>query len=188
MHVIRPSDYRVMPWKNGGGVTTEIFASPPSGDFDWRVSIATVNADGPFSSFAGYERHIMTLAGAGMKLDVEGRVRFVLEPFKPFSFSGDVQVSGSLLGGPVLDFNLMVRRHYGRGALSAQDCNAGHRLGSGPSLHLVHVLKGECEIEGERVRPNDSFWLAAGEHVSLPASLNLAICEVTPHVIPASIA
>ncbi len=39
-----------MPWKNGGGVTTEICVSPPSGAFDWRVSIATVNADGPFST------------------------------------------------------------------------------------------------------------------------------------------
>ncbi len=184
MRVIRPSEYRVMPWKNGGGVTTEIFASPPSADFDWRVSIATVNGDGPFSVFIGYERHIMTLAGEGMKLDVEGRGRFDLEPFKPFAFAGDVQVSGSLLGGPVLDFNLMVRRDFGLGTLSVLDCNAGLGLGSGQSLHLVHVLKGECEIGDDRVRPNDSFWLGAGEHVSLSAHAKLVICEITPHGQP----
>jgi environmental stress-induced protein Ves len=188
MLVIRPPEYRVMPWKNGGGVTTEIFASPPAGNFDWRVSIARVNGDGPFSTFIGYERHIMTLAGEGMRLEVEGRGRFDLEPFKPFSFSGDIRVSGSLQNGPVLDFNLMVRRDFGRGALSVLDCNAGHRLGSGPSLHLVHVIKGECEIGDGRVRPNDSFWLEAGEHVFLPADLKLAICEITPHLIPAPIA
>lgn len=188
MHVIRSSDYRVMPWKNGGGVTTEILVSPPTGNFDWRVSIATVNGDGPFSTFIGYERHIMTLAGEGMRLEVEGRGRFDLEPLKPFTFSGDVRVSGSLLNGPVLDFNLMVRRDFGRGTLSVLDCNAGHRLGSGLSLHLVHVLKDECEIGDDRVRPNDSFLLEAGEHVSLPADLKLVICEITPHVIPAPIA
>jgi environmental stress-induced protein Ves len=181
MRVIRPSEYRVMLWKNGGGVTTEIFASPPAGDFDWRVSIAAVNEDGPFSTFIGYERHIMTLAGEGMRLDVEGRDRVDLEPFKPFSFPGDVQVSASLLNGPVLDFNLMVRRGFGRGGLSVLDCNAGYRLGSGQNLHLVHVLKGECEIGGDRVRPNDSFWLGAGEHVSLPVDLKLTVCEITPH-------
>jgi environmental stress-induced protein Ves len=184
MRVIRPPEYRIVPWKNGGGVTTEIFASPPAGNFDWRVSIATVKEDGPFSIFIGYERHIMTLAGEGMRLEVEGRGRFDLEPFKPFSFSGDLRVSGSLLNGPVLDFNLMVRRDFGRGALGVQDCNAGHWLGSGQSLHLVHVLKGECEIGGELVRPNDRFYLAAGEWVSLSSALKLAVCEIIPHGQP----
>jgi len=185
MHVIRPSGYRIMPWKNGGGTTTEIYVSPEgAGKFDWRVSIATVNEDGPFSSFNGYERHIMTLAGEGMRLKVEGRGKFDLKPFKPFSFSGDTRVLGSLLNGPVLDFNLMVRRDFGQGTLSAPDCEAGHTLGPGQGLHLVHVLKGECEIEGKQVGPNDSFYLAAGEAVSLPANLKLAICEITPHGQP----
>ena len=62
-----------MPWKNGGGVTVEIYTNPPSAAFDWRVSIATVNAAGPFSTFAGYERHIMTLTGEGMVMDIGGR-------------------------------------------------------------------------------------------------------------------
>ena len=75
-----------MPWKNGGGVTTEIWASPPSGIFDWRVSIATVNADGPFSTFAGYERHIMTLSGEGMVLDIEGRGNSTWNHSSPFHF------------------------------------------------------------------------------------------------------
>ena len=109
MHVIRPAEYRVMPWKNGGGSTTEIYVSPNgTGPFNWRVSIATVNEDGPFSVFNGYERHIMVLSGAGMALDVEGRGRIDLAPLNPFSFSGDLQVASSLSHGPVLDFNLMV--------------------------------------------------------------------------------
>ena len=184
MHVIRSSDYRVMAWKNGGGTTTEIFASPPSANFDWRVSIATVNADGPFSSFIGYERHIMTLAGEGMRLEVEGRGKFDLEPFKPFSFPGDTRVAGSLLNGPVLDFNLMVRRDFGRGVLSVHEGNAGQRLGSGEKLYLVHVLKGECEIGNDRAGPNDSFYLAAGECMFPSPALKLIVCEITPHGRP----
>jgi uncharacterized protein len=170
-----------MPWKNGGGETTEIVVSPPTGNFDWRVSIATVNEDGPFSTFIGYERHIMTLAGEGMKLDIEGRGMFSLEPLKPFSFSGDVQVSGSLPNGPVLDFNLMVRRDFGRGTLSVQDCNAGHKFGSDQSLSLIHVLEGECVIGKDQLHPNDSFYLAAGEYVFLSSALKLTACEITPH-------
>ena len=154
-----------MPWKNGGGVTTEIFASPPSGDFDWRVSIATVNADGPFSTFDGYERHIMTLSGEGMTLDIEGRGKFTLEPFRPFSFSGDAQVHGSLLRGTVLDFNLMVRRDFGLGTLRVMECSAGDKLGSEKNSYLVYVLQGKCKAGAYELEPNTSFYL--GEETSL---------------------
>jgi len=185
MRIIRSSEYRVMPWKNGGGETTEIFVSPPAGNFDWRVSIATVNEDGPFSVFNGYERHIMVLSGAGMTLEVAGSGKFDLEPREPFSFSGDARVNGSLLHGPVLDFNLMVRRDFGRGVLRVVDCSAGCRLGSGESLQLIHVLQGEGEIRNDKICPNDSFRLEAGELVSLSAPLKLALCEITPLWQPA---
>lgn len=184
MRVIRSSEYRAMPWKNGGGVTTEIYASPPSGAFDWRVSIATVNADGPFSTFTGYDRHIMTLSGEGMSLDIGGRGKFNLEPLRPFSFSGDVEVLGSLLNGPVLDFNLMVRRDFGGGSLRVTECKAGDKLGSEKSLHLAYVLQGECEAGGRQLRPNASFCLETGEFFTLPAPLKLGICEITPRLLP----
>ena len=184
MRVIRPSEYKDMPWKNGGGVTTEIYSSPSSAAFDWRVSIATVNADGPFSAFSGYERHIMTLSGDGMALDIEGRGKFTLEPLQPFSFSGDAKVHGSLLQGAVMDFNLMVRRDFGSGTLRVRDCKAGDRLGSEKSLFLGYVLQGECEAEGHEFEPNSSFCLETGEFFTLPAPLKLAICEITPRLLP----
>ena len=184
MRVIRPSEYLAMPWKNGSGVTTEICVSPPSGAFDWRVSIATVNADGPFSTFPGYERHIITLSGEGMILDIEGRGKFTLEPLRPFSFSGDAKVHGSLLKGTVLDFNLMVRRDFGSGTLRVKECKAGDRLGSEKGLHLAYVLQGECEAEGHQLEPNASFCLGTGEIFKLPAPLKLAICEITPRLLP----
>jgi uncharacterized protein len=183
MRVIRPSEYRAMPWKNGGGATTEIYANPPSGAFDWRVSIATVNADGPFSTFPGYERYIMTLSGEGMTLDIEGRGKFNLEPLLPFSFSGDAQVQGSLLQGAVLDFNLMVRRDFGSGSLCVTECKVGDKLGSEKGLHLAYVLQGEYEAEGYELAPNASFYLGMGDFFTLPAPLKLAVCEITPHLL-----
>jgi environmental stress-induced protein Ves len=167
-----------------GGVTTEIYVSSPFGAFDWRVSIATVNAEGPFSAFTGYERHIMTLSGGGMVLDIEGRGKFTLEPLRPFSFSGDAKVHGSLLQGAVMDFNLMVRRDFGSGTLRVRECKAGDRLGSEKNLYLAHVLQGECEAEGHQFEPNSSFCLGSGEFFTLPAPLKLAICEITPRLLP----
>lgn len=171
-----------MPWKNGGGVTTEIFVDSPSAAFDWRVSIATVNAAGPFSTFAGYERHIMTLSGDGMVLDIGGRGEFTLESLQPFSFSGDAKVHGALLQGPVMDFNLIVRRDFGQGNLRVIEGSAGDIIGSESSLHLVYVLEGECQAND--LKANDSLYLGRGDFLALPTPMMLAVCEVTPRRLP----
>jgi environmental stress-induced protein Ves len=171
MQVISQSDYKVMPWKNGGGTTTEICASPPGvGNFDWRVSIATVATNGPFSLFKGFERHIMMLEGNGMRLDMPGLKSFDLQPFEPFSFSGDIQVHGSLVDGAVRDFNLMVRREFGTGKLQGHTCLEPYRLVASRGQLLVHVLNRE------------SYLLEAGENMAFAAGDGLVVCEISPHL------
>src|SRR4051812_2958521 len=73
--LLRSSEYRRMRWKNGGGWTTELAVSPDaadSGAFDWRISIAEIGSDGPFSTFPEYDRQIALLDGIGMELQFEG--------------------------------------------------------------------------------------------------------------------
>ena len=120
----------------------------------------------------------MTLSGQGMMLDIEGCGVRELERLKPFSFSGDLRVNGSLVDGPVLDFNLMVRRDFGQGTLRVMDCGAGYHFAPGLSLRLIHVLDGECRIGDESVRANDSFYLGAGEEVFLSVPQKLVICDI----------
>lgn len=103
------------PWKNGGGTTLELVCSPPGAtlsDFDWRVSIATVAASGPFSRFPGIDRTIVLLAGEGMHLrSADGSVDHALiEPGVPFSFPGEAPIDARLVGDVCRDFNLMTRR------------------------------------------------------------------------------
>ncbi|HXV30858.1 MAG TPA: HutD family protein [Sinorhizobium sp.] len=115
MRILRASDYRHMPWKNGGGETVEIAASPERAtvsDFDWRVSMATVASDGAFSSFPGIDRTLSILEGAGLTLVIEGRspkLLTVADP--PLSFPADVPTSARLAEGAVTDLNVMTRRH-----------------------------------------------------------------------------
>jgi environmental stress-induced protein Ves len=57
--IIRAADLKAVPWKNGGGATREIAASPPGAAFDafdWRVSVAEVSVAGAFSMFEGIDR------------------------------------------------------------------------------------------------------------------------------------
>lgn len=103
------------PWKNGGGVTREIVCCPAGagmGDFDWRVSIASIAADGPFSAFPGMDRVIVLLDGSGVRLrSRDGRVDHRLDtPLAPFAFAGELPIDCSLLAGPTSDFNVMTRR------------------------------------------------------------------------------
>ena len=71
MKLLRARNHRRMPWKNGGGVTTEIAVFPANAgleDFEWRLSMATVASDGPFSLFAGIDRTLAVLEGEGLVL------------------------------------------------------------------------------------------------------------------------
>lgn len=112
--VIAAASRRRMPWKNGGGETFEIAASPEGAGlaaFDWRISMATVSANGPFSVFPGIDRTICVLEGAGLKLRVEDREPFAISPVSPpLAFSGDESTNSTLTDGAILDLNVMTRR------------------------------------------------------------------------------
>lgn len=113
MRIVRAADYRLMPWKNGGGVTREVLVELDPADpsqFLWRISIATVAQAGPFSRFPGIDRSIAVLDGAGMRLDVDGKPVSVLPGDAPFRFSGDADVFSELIDGETTDLNVMTRR------------------------------------------------------------------------------
>ena len=109
-------------WKNGGGATRELACWPPGADmehFDWRVSVATVAASGPFSCFAEVDRVITLLTGDGVHLrqSATGIDHRLDKALQPFAFAGDGGMDCDLLGGTSQDFNLMTRRSRWRGAV-----------------------------------------------------------------------
>ncbi|AQS64265.1 Protein Ves [Rhizobium rhizogenes] len=114
MTLLRASDYKRMPWKNGGGETVEIAIFPPAAsvnDFDWRISMATVASDGPFSIFPGIDRTLSILQGNGMALAIAANEPLLLTmESAPLPFSADVPVNATLPGGPIVDLNVMTRR------------------------------------------------------------------------------
>src|SRR5512138_2495967 len=108
---ILTSDIAATLWKNGGGVTRELATGGGSGsEWGWRVSLAEVAQDGPFSAFPGVDRVIAVIEGAGMALLRPDGSAIALEPFRPVRFAGEEPLSGRLRAGPVRDLNVMVRR------------------------------------------------------------------------------
>ena len=185
MRRLTPADYRQMPWRNGGGTTTELVIAPEGERFLYRVSIADVASDGPFSRFDGYDRHIMLLSGAGMTLDcgTHGRIDLVA-PFEPHAFSGDWDVAGTLANGPVRDFNLMVDRARATATLEVKVLEEGSRSGafSVPSgdTCIMHVIEGALEgaDEGDTLVAQTSFELGVRR------AAHVAIARISEHTRP----
>ena len=135
-----------MAWKNGTGRTTEIDVHPPRAAldaFDWRISVADVARSGPFSRFAGIDRTIVVIAGAGMRLLGAGHTVILQAPYEPYTFSGDVELDCELIDGPVRDFNLMVRRSNARGEVSVMR-DAGARM-QPAHFRFCYTATGSCE-------------------------------------------
>lgn len=99
-----------VPWKNGGGVTRELLRLPAGGD-DWtlRISVADIDADGPFSPFPGITRWFAVLDGAGVRLGFADRTLNVRRGDPPLRFDGTDAPGCALLDGPTRDLNVMVR-------------------------------------------------------------------------------
>ena len=118
MRILRAADRIATPWKNGGGTTREVAAFPPGAGLDafaWRISLADIAADGPFSAFPGVDRVLTVIDGAGLVLDVEGRTVTLDAASPPLAFPGEAKVAARPAGGPIRDLNLMVRRDAGQG-------------------------------------------------------------------------
>jgi environmental stress-induced protein Ves len=145
-HVLAPHDYRRVAWKNGGGFTTEIACEPPgagTAHFHWRVSVADVESDGPFSLFPGVERTLVLLRGAGMHLYGGTGVLEAESAYEPVTFAGDLPLSCQLVAGPVRDFNLMVARTRWVGAVDV--VRSGAKALAPAQCYVLYAAAGDCD-------------------------------------------
>lgn len=147
---------RRVPWKNGRGVTDELLVRPTgatfeAGDFDVRISRATVAASGPFSSFPGFDRILVVTAGAGLLLSHEGAsTKAHVGRLEPYAFSGDDSTAATLLDGAVTDFNVITRRGGGPVEVRVIRPRPGSALEPFPTGDaFVHALVGTLDVQVE---------------------------------------
>lgn len=154
IEVLRAADRAAGPWLNGGGVTHEVAGFPAGSgltDFHWRVSLADVARGGPFSRFPGVDRVITVVEGDGMALTVDGTEHVVAERYRPLAFPGDAETDCRLLGGPLVDFNVMTRR--GRASAEVVVTAApGPVAVPEAAVVLVVCLAGEAVLEAADLR------------------------------------
>ncbi len=172
-------------WRNGGGVTRELLAWPDAQDWRLRISVADIEADGPFSTFPGAQRWFAVLLGGGIALTVDG-VEHVCHPSDDaLQFSGAATAAARLLRGTSRDLNLMLRelpgsmhrvvdghfwkpraRQCGLYAIATGCCVTGDTSINVPAESLMWFASARDVLtfhaEAAMHTPVPGWWLAAG--------------------------
>jgi uncharacterized protein len=113
MKIRTPADYRIMPWANGRGQTTELLREDGPDGLLLRLSIAVVSQNGPFSILPGIDRNLTVISGPGFWLRGDG-VTLHAAPLTPVTFSGDNPIAATDVAGVSEDFNVMTARVMSR--------------------------------------------------------------------------
>ncbi len=143
MQIIRWRDYDLKPWKNGRGTTREIASHSVQGALAWRLSLAMVESDGPFSNFDGLERILTVVRGDGMRL-LGAEREYEARPFVPVGFPGGEKITGLCRSAPIENFNLIFDPDLVTAEVRILDASEiPHIAGPSDGTTIVHVLEGQ---------------------------------------------
>lgn len=190
VRLIRSADYPTRPWKNGGGSTRDIAVSPPGAaldDFVWRLSLAQVDRDGPFSRFDEVDRTLVLLSGA-MTLHEPGR-RIDLARHQPVMFEGERMIEATVAGGATLDFNVMTRRGRARHVVRRESFSKRVSLATpaGRTIALFALDSG-LTVDSEELHLYDTAIVSASQvavaaATGVVAALVIEIDDIHPNVL-----
>ena len=176
--ILSPDTYKTSPWKNGGGVTHEILRDDGHDAWQWRISIAEVAADGPFSRFEGMSRILTVIEGAGVDLHTPEGI-LVARLYQPVDFSGDTPVESRMVNGPIRDLNVIFdSRHI---TASVDIVEGACRIAAGQGRTGVLCLAGTVHADGARLPPM-GFALGDRGEIALAMGARCALVRLTDPV------
>ncbi|NNJ76619.1 MAG: HutD family protein [Anderseniella sp.] len=188
VNLLRHDTYNRKPWNNGGGMTQDVWLWPEAASqdsFDIRLSLASIDTDGPFSSFPGIDRTITLVGGAPFVLEFGDSHAQRMEFLQPLRFDSVQTPSSRLIEGAASAFNVMTRQ--GKWTHRVSIIHGGE-----PSdltvprngIAVLHAVFGNWQVDaGERVVVErlDSVVMEHGQtmHLDAPsgASAVLAILQ-----------
>ncbi len=136
-------DFKIMPWRNGKGLTTELYRLDVNSNLAFRVSTATVEHSGPFSDFSGYDRTLINLGPGDMRLSLSGEGGHHLRALESLRFDGSLDVYCHV-SAPSEDLNVFCRQEDFRAQTFVRKVAASESVPvvAGCGL-LIYVLSGK---------------------------------------------
>ena len=174
--ILTPAMFVTAPWKNGGGITHEVARQDAGAGWAWRISIAEVASDGPFSRFDGLQRILTVIDGAGIDLHTPlGTLR--ARRGVPVRFSGDLAVDSRMVAGPVRDLNVIFDPLLVAADVSVLSGPA--RIMAGPVQTGVLGLCGPVTVAGQTL-PVGAFALGEDGAVDLGPGAMAVLVRLHP--------
>jgi environmental stress-induced protein Ves len=166
MQLLKKSQMKETPWKNGLGVTTEIAIFPKGanfadGDFLWRVSSAQVRDPSLFSQFNGYDRVLAIWKGAGLLLNGKK-----LPPLEPFEFRGEELIASDPRGDEVHDLGVIFRRGEVDVKMHALRLEAG-KTQAISGCRFLFCVSGQLECGTEVLKEGDALIFEPSEELKV---------------------
>lgn len=180
--IFRQSGFSQGRWRNGRGVSWDIVSGPAQvgADFAWRLAIARIDGDVPFSDYPGVDRVFTLLDGGGLDLAVAGLGTLeVHEPFVPARFPGDADTYCTLLAGPCRALNLFVLRNIWRADVEVLRLDGRATVGHGGPT-LLYALRGTVMCGQTTIAEGDAAQLDAPEPVESASGALLYAAKLLP--------
>lgn len=140
MQVRRIADIASEPWRNGGGFTKTLAAKPDR----WRVSLAEIQRDGPYSRFEGISRISLVLRGGGVRLEHANTVVTLLSA-EAVEYDGAPAWQATLIDGPVTALNVMFPASHPKPRVAAVSSTTNVQPGC---KAVIVALDGGCSLSG----------------------------------------
>ena len=164
MKLIKKEAYTRMPWKNGLGTTAEILKSPEDcATYDWRLSQATVGADGAFSIFPDMHRCLIVFKGSGLLLN-----QLPLLPLKPLTFSGEEKIYATLIKDSVEDLGVIYNPHKFNVEMRILLSQELQKLQiNDQNDHFFYILSGSLLINNQKAEIFDTLFFSKTEQATI---------------------
>ena len=175
--LIRRSDRRRIPWKNGAGAT-EVIATGAGDSPAWRVSVADI---GPgrttFSSFPGVNRVFTVIGDHGVTLEWDCRT-VDLDPLEPFGFDGELGPD-CIAAGPTNAFNVMVDAATTAADVVPHHLSRSHVLTAPDAETVIYVHRGSL-ASGYHVAMAGDCLVVARESIVATGTATILMATMTP--------
>jgi environmental stress-induced protein Ves len=148
IHPIPPHEQALQSWRNGAGSTRELLRVGPENRFDWRASVALIDASTSFSAFPGYRRWSCLLDGGPLALAFPAGDRLALEPrMRAHAYAGDPPPFAELDGPFARVFNLIAAdRRFDVQLLPRPLVGSMLLFDQAGTDWLVYLVSGEAEL------------------------------------------
>ena len=153
--LVRRADLHRVPWRNGGGVTSEI-ASGTGPTPLWRVSVAQIPTGvSVFSAFQNTHRVFTVVGSQGVRLELDGMTTDV-EPLRPFAFNGS-HSPRCVSEGETEAFNVMADSRVACAQVRRRTIDEAGTVTDPDAITVVYVVRGTVEGLDRLARSGDSL-------------------------------